>query len=818
MLNIDSNLPVAALLPELIAQLPGSKVVLQAPPGAGKSTALPLALLAAPGFQQQRIILLQPRRLAAISIAHYLAQQLGEEVGQRVGYHVRGEQKLSASTQLLMMTEGMFVQYLQNDPELAGVGTVIFDEFHERNLFSDLGLAMLLESLCLRTDLSVLVMSATLPATELAQWLGDDTKVLRCEGRHYPIAFHYRPVTSTCDWRDHCEQVIKEALQQAQQGVLVFLPGWYDIQRLTAALSGVVDAEVLPLHRQIAVDAQQRAIAPLAAGRKKVVLATNIAETSLTIEGIDVVVDSGRERRAEFYPRHGLQRLVTRRISQAAATQRAGRAGRLAPGTCYRLWASSDEHGMREYDEPALATEDLTQLLLEAKRWGSDVAQLQFFTPANPAHLQVATQLLLQLDILDERGNLTAQGQRVARMGGDPRLARIAVSVQNAAPEVRAQAALLLAQLEVPARRAEHFPVALSRLSGEARQRWQWWCKTLATTAKVDYVDEALMAELVLWGYPDRVARRRGSDRSYLTAYGGGVQFHQNDHRHAAEWLVALSLNFSERQADAMMGDYLTLTAAALEHPALRLQWQTELSFVGPKQRLQAIESQRLGALVCAQRAAQQQPSASERAQLLCEYVQQSKTPLIDYKAAAMLLARMKFASQGLSEAEREHWPSVDVDVLTQSLTTWAAPYWLQLTSLVELQQWNPESALLARLDYDQQQLLAELCPEYWQAPSGIRHRIDYLGEQPSVALKLQEVFGAPVSPRLCRQRVTLVLELLSPAGRPLQRTGDLASFWQNAYQLVKKEMKGRYPKHPWPDDPLQAQATVKTKRMLNNP
>lgn len=818
MVNIDSHLPVAALLPKLIAQLPGSKVVLQAPPGAGKSTALPLALLAAPAFQQQRILLLQPRRLAAMSIAHYLAQQLNEPVGQRVGYHVRGEQKFSASTQLVIMTEGMFVQYLQNDPELTGVGAVLFDEFHERNLYSDLGLAMLLESLCLRDDLSLLVMSATLPATEIATWLGSDTQVLQCEGRQYPITTHYRPVPTNSDWRVHCAQVIKEALAQAQQGVLVFLPGWHDIQRVTELLTDAVAVDVLPLHRQISMAAQQQALAAPAQGHKKIVLATNIAETSLTIAGIDVVVDSGRERRAVFYPRHGIQRLVTQRISRAAATQRAGRAGRLGPGTCYQLWASSDAHGMRDFDAPAVATEDLTQLLLECKRWGSEVQELAFFSPVNQAHLQAAQQLLQQLQIVDTRGTLTVLGQRVAAFGGDPRLARIAVAVQGADAPTRAQAALLLAQLEVPLRQATHFPAPLAQLKGETRQRWQWWRKQLGVTDHPGSIDDGLMAELVLWGYPDRIARRRGSGRSYLTAYGGGVQFHQNDHREAGTWLVALTLNFSERQADAIVADYLPLRAADLEHSALTHEWHTELTFVGPKQRLQAVEVQRLGAILCAQRAANKQPSASERAQLLCDYVRQSSEGFINFTAAAPLLARIDVALRGLTAAERADWPAFSSAVLLQSLEQWAVPYWQQMDSLADLRSWDPSPALLARLTYPQQQCLDALCPTHWQAPSGMRHRIDYLGEQPSVALKLQEVFGEPVSPSICRQQVTLVLELLSPAGRPLQRTADLASFWQNAYQLVKKEMKGRYPKHPWPDDPLQAQATVKTKRMLNNP
>ncbi|MDN7127337.1 ATP-dependent helicase HrpB [Pseudidiomarina sp. 1APR75-33.1] len=810
------ELPVAALVPEVLAQLKGSKLVLQAPPGAGKSTYLPLALLQQGDWQGRRILLLQPRRLAAVAIAHYLAEQLGESVGQRVGYHVRGERRAQANTQLMVITEGIFVQYLQQDPELSDVAVVLFDEFHERNLFSDLGLAMLLEALPLRPDLGVLIMSATLPAETIASWLGEDARVLQSAGRQHPISVHYRPPKVANDWLQHSVQVISEALQSAAQGVLVFLPGWREIQQLQQRLQ--LPAEVLPLHRQLPLAAQRAALGELPEGQKKVVLATNIAETSLTIPGIDVVVDSGRERRSVFHPRHGVSRLQTQRISKAAATQRAGRAGRLGPGQCFRLWSQNEEHSMRDYDKPALLTDDLSGAALEAKRWGTELSEMQFLSPANPVHVEVAQQHLQALGVVDGTLHLTALGKRVAEYGAEPRLARIAVAVEQASAEQRGAAALVLAQLEQPPRQPEQFPLTANQLQGEARKRWQFWCQKLRVKPVVTQVAAPLAAELALWGFADRIAQCRGeAGTHYRLAYGGGARFHHGDHRVGGEWLLVLTMNFSEAQADAIIGCVLPLAESDFRHPALTLAWQQELRLSGPRQRFEVVEVQRLGVLTVAQRAAQTQPTHDERVQLLVDYVQQQPSAALDWDSAASLLARLRLAQRYLPESEHGHWPDFEQRALLAELAHWAAPYWQNIKDLEQLRRWSPQAALKARLSYQQEQLLEHLCPQYWHAPSGHRHAIDYTSTPPKVALKLQEVFGTPASPAVCQGKVTLMLELLSPAGRPLQRTSDLASFWQNSYQQVKKEMKGRYPKHPWPDDPVQAQATRKTKKFLQN-
>ncbi|MFC7158440.1 ATP-dependent helicase C-terminal domain-containing protein [Pseudidiomarina halophila] len=486
---------------------------------------------------------------------------------------------------------------------------------------------------------------------------------------------------------------------------------------------------------------------------------------------------------------------------------------------------------MRDYDDPALVTDDLSSAALEAKRWGSELQDLQFLSPPNAVHVQVANQQLKALGILDGQEQLTGLGERVASYGAEPRIARIAVAVEQESEKRRGEAALLLAQLEHPPRQPEQFPLSAEKLQGEARKRWKFWCQKFRVKSSVTDLSAAAAIGLALWGYGDRIARRRGEANnpgtSYRMAYGGGAKFHHADGRGGDEWLLVLTMNFSEAQSDAIIGCALPLTPADLQHPALTLAWQQELQLSGPKQRFEIVEVQRLGALLVAQRAARVQPGNAERVQLLVNYVQANNSEVINWQSVTELLARLRLAQKHLAAHEQQAWPDFSNATLLNELTVWAAPYWQAIKNLEELRRWSPAQALLARLNYQQQQLLDELCPQHWVAPSGHRHRIHYHADEAesatnaatsvraSVALKLQEVFGAPVSPTICRGEVTLTLELLSPAGRPLQRTSDLASFWQNAYQQVKKEMKGRYPKHPWPDDPQQALATRKTNRFL---
>ncbi len=805
-------LPVTALIDDVIALLPGARVVLEAPPGAGKSTVLPLALLDAEALANQRILLLQPRRLAAISIANFLANQRGEAVGQSIGYHIRGEAKFTNNTRLLIVTEGMFTQYIQNDPELTGVGLVIFDEFHERNLTSDLGLAMALESANLREDLSLLIMSATLPAQAIADWLGD-AHVLTSEGRQYPVDVSNHPVTAGQHWLQQLPSVIEKAMHMAQLGVLVFVPGQREIKQLCAQFEHAPNWDVLPLHRQIPLAEQKRIFSPNPS-RRRLVIATNIAETSLTIPNIDVVVDSGRARQAQFYPQHGITRLLTRRISKASAMQRAGRAGRLGPGFCMRLWAKNDEHGMRAFQAPDLETADLTSLLLECRRWGAWPAQLKFFSQPNNANLAAADKLLNQLGISHDHGGLTAMGAKIAEFGAEPRVARILAYASEQSSGVRVTAAWLVAQIEQPGP-AEAFPADVSRLVPAARQRFQYWCRRLQVEPAQP--DATWVAELLLWGYSDRIAQQRRSGDGYLLSYGGGAVFHREDTSPRSAWLLVIDMMLSEQQTDAIIGAAITLNESDLNHPAVQKERRTEVRWQGPQQRLQAVQVEAIGAIVLSEKLAPTAISSADRLAALTRFVSnQVAGQGLDYftlnDEAKQWLARARLYQ---SKLKPEHWPSFASAVLVDELETWAAPYWQDIDSLQKIKAWNPCAALQARLTYAQHSELNQACPEKLEVPSGRQVKIDYCAEQPLVAVKLQEMFGEPISPTVCHGKTTITIDLLSPAGRLLQRTGDLASFWSNAYQHVKKEMKGRYPKHPWPDDPRQAQATHKTKRQL---
>ncbi|KFZ30356.1 hypothetical protein IDSA_09820 [Pseudidiomarina salinarum] len=811
-----AELPVTALIPDVIARLPGGRMVLEAPPGAGKSTALPLALLQADAWQQQKIILLQPRRLAAISIANFLASQLGEQAGATVGYHIRGDQKISKTTRLIVVTEGIFTQYLQQDPELNGIGLVIFDEFHERNLASDLGLAMLQEALPLRPDLAVLIMSATIPAQVIADWLGN-AEVLISAGRQFPVSVAHRPPPAGSNWLQHLPVVIREAWRAAELGVLVFLPGQREIHRTAEQLGDLTDTDIFILHGQVPVRQQQQVLSAPQQGRKRIVLATNIAETSLTIPGIDVVVDSGRERQAQFYPQHGVTRLLTRRISRASATQRMGRAGRLRPGRCYRLWGENDEHGLADYNPAELDTADLAGLLLECRRWGSEPEQLRFLTPPNTAHLQAAENLLRMLGACTVQGQLTAVGQQLTQYGTEPRLARVLAWASDQPAAVRAQVASLVAQLEDRQPATGAFPLPPERLSGLTRERYRQWLRALqvdSAAAKAGVSEVASHA--LLWGFPDRVARRRGSSDRYLLAYGGGAEIHRDDALPRREWLLVLDVYFSEHHSDAIIRTALALPESDLDHPALAVASDTEITWSGPQQRLESARVRRLGAIVLDRQIQSAAITAEQRLAALVARVQEHGLAQLNWNEQVLQwLARVRLLAACQPDSGAAQVPDFSDSALLSSLADWAAPYWTAIKTLKELQQWQPLTALRSRLTYQQQQLLDQQCPTHWRAPGGREHHINYLEAKPTVAVKLQEVFGEPVSPQICFNRVTLTLDLLSPAGRLLQRTSDLASFWQNAYQQVKKEMKGRYPKHPWPDDPIAAQATHKTKRQL---
>ncbi|RUO24287.1 ATP-dependent helicase HrpB [Aliidiomarina minuta] len=814
------QLPVLALLPDLVKQLETQAVVLQAPPGAGKSTALPLYLLQKMATQG-RIILVQPRRLAAVSIANFLAQQLNQEVGQQIGYQVRQQRRAGPDTRLLVVTEGILTRMLQSDPELSGTDLVIFDEFHERNLHSDLGLALFLESRQLRPELGLLVMSATLPAQALASWLQQQNiscHVLQSEGRQFPVEISYQPPTAQQPWLQKAVQVTQQAIASDYQGILVFLPGQAEIRRLQQQLQGSADLQVFALHGGLSLQQQNQVITPLPEGQRKLVLSTNIAETSLTLPGIGLVIDCGRERQAQYIPKYRLTRLITRRIAQAAATQRAGRAGRTGPGACIRVWSEDDWHSMAEYRPADIEQQDLTELLLEVAVWGSRVEDMAWFTAPNSGHLQSAKDTLQQIDALDDQGQATALGKQLSELGSDLRGALTLLKCEQQQRHLLPLAALLVASIEEQEQRDFHdVHSALQAVAAtpqrwpRTQRRWLYWCARLKIKAHIGKWQARDLAWLLLQMFPDRVAAKRASGKDYQLATGAGLIW-ERDSMTSADWLIVVQVTFNERRSDGIIRQFLPLHedwAAALlgdltsVHTLAR--WRSD------KGGLEKVEQLRLGALVVSERALPGEISAEQRVQALLNETQTRGLQIFNWdEASAQLLRRLRIWADQQSELD------VSDDWLLQNLDSWAAPFWLALRTRSELSQWRPHNALRQLLSYAEQQRLDRELPTHWHAPSGRQHKIIYQQDGAAVvALKLQEVFGTPQTPLLAQGQLALTFDLLSPAGRLLQRTRDLAAFWQNAYLEVKKEMRGRYPKHPWPEDPEQAQASHLTTRAL---
>lgn len=824
-------LPIETIVDDVLAQFPAARLVIQAPPGAGKSTHLPLALL-----EQQAtvnsglILLLQPRRVAAVNIAHYLAQQLGESVGERVGYQVRGEQQRSQQTQLLVMTEGLLVRWLQQDPELATVSTVIFDEFHERNLFSDLGLALLLESLALRPSLSLLVMSATLPAEPIRDWLqqqlNEPVALLKSDGRRFPVTTHYRPASHHY-WQQALVSVVVEAYQNSQQGVLVFVPGGREINQLLSQLSSrLPEVTAYPLHSRLSLQQQRKALR--AEPARRIIVATNIAETSLTIANIDAVVDSGRERVSRFRPKYAANQLQTRFISLASAEQRAGRAGRQQEGQVFRLWSAADEHGFIDFAEADIATQDLTQLVAEVALWGSRMEQLSWLTEPSSANNAAAQQQLLALGMLTPQQQLTSIGKAAIGMGTDVRLARVAVAAGNAPEHSREAVAAALATLEEPQHKNCHddFVTTVEEhvtLTGGASkaprwaQRQRFWRQQLDLNGSVTSIDCSPLSHYLLYGFADRVGQRQGDSAKLVS----GARVYDVNGCNDSEWLLVLGLRLAEQAQQNRASFVLPLTRDQLtQHPALELRTEQRIDVTTGRQAA-VIEQQRLGELVLAEQRSTESVDQQQLHQALVKHLQTCQLQSINWSSKALSLWYRLFY---LWFYQPTHFNQTlpTITSLSDNLLDWAVPYWTEVNSLADLQRWDPSAALLGLLDYPQQQQFQGLCPTHWLAPSGRKVSISYpsprevqQGQRAVAALKLQEAFGEPQSPTLLEGKQALVLDLLSPAGQLLQRTDNLASFWQQSYPQVRKEMRGRYPKHPWPEDPTNAVATHKTKRQL---
>lgn len=809
-----SSLPVSAVLDELLAALQSApQVLLHAPTGAGKSTWLPLQLLAKAGLPG-RIIMLEPRRLAAKNVAYRLAQQLGEEPGQTVGYRMRAESKSGPQTRLEVVTEGILTRMLQQDAELQGVSLVILDEFHERSLQADLALALLLDvQQGLRDDLKLLIMSATLDNARLSQLL-PEAPVVVSEGRSFPVERLYQPLASHQRLEDGVAAAVKRLLAEQPGSLLLFLPGVAEINRVLERLTGEVasDTDLCPLYGALPLAQQQKAIQPAAPGRRKVVLATNIAETSLTIEGIRLVVDSGLERVARYDVRNGLTRLATQRISQASMVQRAGRAGRLEPGLCWHLFAKEQAERAAEHAEPDILQSDLTGFWLELLQWGChDPAQLTWLDAPPAAALTAARALLRRLGATDDGDKLTAPGRQMAALGCEPRLAAMLVAGATLSADGLATAALLAALLEEPPRGGQmDIGYWLSRPQANWRQRAAQLAKRLPQRA--GQVDVELAPRLLAQAFTDRIAQRRGQDGRYLLANGLGAAMNQDEALSRAPWLIVPSLLQGHNSPDAriLLALPVDIEALAAHLPAMVMQ-RTAVEWDEEKGTLRAWKRQQIGRLTLrAQPLAK--PADEELQQALLDWVRAQGLAVLNWEGAAeQLRVRLLCAQAWLPEAE---WPAMDEEPLLAALEQWLLPSLNGVRDLRGLKQVNIAEALSRLLDWQQKQRLDNALPTHYTVPTGSRLPIRYeAGKPPALAVRLQEVFGEQRSPMLAEGRIPVVLELLSPAHRPLQITGDLAAFWQGAYREVQKEMKGRYPKHVWPDDPATAVPTRRTKK-----
>ncbi|EIU7855213.1 ATP-dependent helicase HrpB [Vibrio parahaemolyticus] len=820
-----SQLPIEAVMPQLLTAVKHQhQVILKAAPGAGKSTYFPLQLI-----QNQlvtgKVIMLEPRRLAARNIARYLADQLGEQVGQRVGYRVRGETKVSASTQLEIVTEGVMTRMIQNDPELDGVDLLIFDEFHERSIHADTALALSLEvQEALRDDLKLVVMSATLDQ-EALQSLLPEACYIESEGRSFAVETRYAPLTANDYLPTVMAKNIESLMNKESGSLLAFLPGVAAIKQVQERLSHLPDdVEVCPLYGQLSFTEQQKAISPAEKGKRKVVLATNIAETSLTIEGIRLVVDSGLERVARFDLKNGLTRLEQTRIAQSSAIQRAGRAGRIEEGICVRLYSESQLKQQPQVPQPEILHSDLASLVMELAFWGTtDIHELKWLDIPSAAALRQAKQLLFSLGLITEQGQLTAEGKQAHDLGVEPRAAAMLIKSQSHSDKMVNVALAAVALIEEPERNVTNIAHSLHRwLSGShpkkslLLKRAQSLAHKLDTTFSLREVDEDALPLVLSLAFPDRIAQQRANQFGrFALANGHGAECRPDDMLGGCEYLVAIDLMRSHSNSSQIHlaceldVNILQTTFDSLFSTKEVVDWDEK------KGRLVAEKQRKLGQLVI-ERVSLPNPGKEKMTQALLTYVRRQGLSSLNWTPAAeSLLERIRCAVDWLPE---QAWPMFDEASLLDSLDEWLEPYMTSVASVKDLSKINLVEALNARLGWPLNQHLDEWLPEHYQLPTGTKKRIRYQhGHEPVLSVRMQEVFGESTSPTVALGRKRLVLELLSPAQRPLQVTSDLAAFWNGSYKDVQKEMKGRYPKHVWPDDPANHVATTKTKRQLNN-
>ena len=840
-----SKLPIHEILPELRAQMASREaVVLSAPPGSGKTTVAPLALLGEPWLAGRAILMLEPRRLAARLAAAFMARQLDEDVGQTVGYRVRFEAKVSPATRVEVVTVGVFTRRLQDDPELAGVGLVIFDEFHERSLQGDLALALCLDVMDgLREDLKLLVMSATLDTDAVSKLL-DNAPVIKGAGQSYPVGVEYCRTGQL--FRLHPREIAKQvaatihkALTEQPGDILAFLPGAAEIRHTKALLSSALppgEIAIHPLYGDLSLAAQTAAVQPDSKGRRRIILATPIAETSLTIEGIHTVVDSGWKRSPQFDPNSGLSRLTTQRISNASATQRAGRAGRIGPGHCYRLWSTGEEHGLKPFDQPEILTADLSQLVLDLARWGvHDPADLRWPDLPPAGHYAQAQSVLRALGAVDHQGHITPLGRKMAELPAHPRLGHmLMVAAEHGATGLACDLAALLSERDIIKGRDRSADIedrlhalAVFRTDGPAAARFldadtdacrrviqssRQFRDHLSKPARNKVADTvvATAGELLALAFPDRIAQRRAEGRGhYKLTSGRGAVLPAHDRLAAHEYLAVPELDAGRTEGRIFLAAPLAREALLALFSA-RLQREEKVYWEEQSATVKAERLLRLDELILeTSHLVKPAPEAVQAALLFG--IRSLGLAALPWSDKAMdLQARLESMRLWQPEAG---WPDASNERLLEGLDQWLGPYLTGTRSAEHLKKLDLSAILAAMLDWQQQSGLDREAPTHLTVPSGSHVRLRYSpGEPPVLAVRLQEMFGLADTPRVCHNTVPVLLHLLSPAQRPMQITQDLRGFWEGAYHEVKKELRGRYPKHHWPDDPWQAQPTSRIK------
>lgn len=812
-----TRLPIDDVLPELVAHLSAQgRAVLQAPPGAGKTTRVPLAMLDA-GLTDQKIIMLEPRRLAARAAAERMAQTLGEAAGQTVGYRVRGESKVSKATRIEVVTEGILTRMIQSDPELAGIGAVIFDEFHERSLNADLGLALCLEITgALRDDLILLAMSATLDAEPVAGLM--HALIVTSEGRSFPVEIRWldRPVDRNARFETAMTDMILQAVSETEGGLLVFLPGEGEIRRVEAALAGRVpeDCHIRPLFGAMPFKAQQKAIRPEPQGRK-LVLATSIAETSLTIEDIRVVVDGGRARRARFDPGSGMSRLVTEKVTKAEATQRAGRAGRVAQGIAYRLWTKGEDGALSAFPPAEIEAADLASLALELALWGAHPSDLPFLTQPPVGAFAEAQALLQMLGALDPQNRITPHGRSLATLPLHPRLGHM---LSLAGPEAAPLAALMadrdpvqgggvdlslrLDALKDPKRFTETRRATLNR---GALERIRTEAKRLRHASPTAQTPGLSAAEMAALAYPDRIGlRRKGDTPRYQLSGGKGAVMDESDPLAGARLIVATDLDGNPREARIRQAIQISESHLRTLFSD-RITWVDLCEWSKRDRRVVARQQERLGAIALDDRIWKDVPPETVAEAMLDGVRDLGLAPALS-DAARRFVARVRIASSaGMT------MPDMTESGLMETLGDWLLPHLTGVRSAEDWKRFDLLTALRGMLDWSQMQALDQSVPGKFTTPLGRDIPIDYSGEHPEVSLRLQEMFGQKTHPMV--GKTPLRVTLLSPAQRPVQTTMDLPGFWAGSYADVRKDMRAAYPKHPWPDDPTEADPTLRAKR-----